>query len=498
NGPKVAICRAQECLSRDYGYNGTVCVCTSDHCDTISPPSKVEQPQYLRYTSNRDGLRFKLETGNFVPSKSTNTYEIRVNSEEKFQKVLGWGGAFTDATGINIDSLEEGLRENLLKSYFSDEGIEYSLCRVPIGGTDFSTHGYSYNDGDVDEELTNFKLAPEDFQYKIPYIRRAFNLTNGNLQLFASAWTAPKWMKTNGEYAGYGFLIETMYQSWANYFVKFLDSYLDEGIQFWGITTGNEPSLAFVIGDQINTVGWKSEDMGKWILNNLGPAVRNSVHSDINIIILDDQRSYLPSFIDTALKDNTTRQYIDGIAVHWYVDLFIPASVLTETHDKYPEKFILSTEACNGIQLGVGPVVLGSWERGELYSIDIIEDMLNWVEGWVDWNMVLDVTGGPNYIDNSVDSPIIVNATAGEFYKQPMYYHLGHFSKFVPRGSVRVSSSAVFDKKIKTVAFQRPDDGIVVIILNRKEEVVPVAIIDESRGNAEIELSARSITTILY
>jgi glucosylceramidase len=80
---------------------------------------------------------------------------------------LGWGGAFTDAAGINIDSLNEQLQEKLLRSYFADDGIEYSLCRVPIGGTDFSTRGYSYDDGDVDEDLVNFALADEDHQYKV-------------------------------------------------------------------------------------------------------------------------------------------------------------------------------------------------------------------------------------------------------------------------------------------------------------------------------------------
>jgi glucosylceramidase len=108
-------------------------------------------------------------------------------------------------------------------------------------------------------------------------------------------------MKTNGEYAGYGFLLEEMYQAWADYFVKFLDSYQSEGIEFWGITTGNEPSLAMAPLDQINTVGWNSTQMAKWILNNLGPSIRNSNHSAINIMILDDQRMFLPWFLDEVL-----------------------------------------------------------------------------------------------------------------------------------------------------------------------------------------------------
>ncbi|CAH1363810.1 unnamed protein product, partial [Tenebrio molitor] len=483
-------CRAEDCLSRDYDHGGTVCVCNSDHCDTIPRPEKVEQPQLLIYTSNKAGSRFEQTTGQFEQSDAPDN-QIRIDPAQKFQTILGWGGAFTDAAGINLDSLNEQLQEKLLRSYFADDGIEYSLCRVPIGGTDFSTRGYSYDDGDVDEDLVNFALADEDHQYKIPFIKKALDLTENNLRLFASTWTAPKWMKTNGEYAGYGFLLEEMYQAWANYFVKFLNSYQSEGIEFWGITTGNEPSLAMAPLDQINTVGWNSTQMAKWILNNLGPSIRNSNHSAINIMILDDQRMFLPWFLDEALSDNTTRGYIDGIAVHWYADVFFPASLLTDTHNNFPEKFILATEACNGA------VVLGSWERGESYSNDIIQDVSNWVGGWIDWNMVLDLGGGPTYINNFVDSPIIVNATGGEFYKQPMFYHLGHFSKFVPMGSVRIDARSDITNVI-FVAFQRPDDGISVVILNRNEEVVPVALVDDSRGTARVELSERSITTILY
>lgn len=92
--------------------------------------------------------------------------------------------------------------------------------------------------------------------------------------------------------------------------------------------------------------------------------------------------------------------------------------------------------------------------------------MTNWVSGWLDWNMALNLKGGPTYINNFVDSPIIVNSTAEEFYKQPMFYCLGHFSKFVPKDSVRISSSN-FDEHVPVAAFQRPDNGIVVVILNK-------------------------------
>ncbi|XP_042855799.1 putative glucosylceramidase 3 [Penaeus japonicus] len=127
-------------------------------------------------------------------------------------------------------------------------------------------------------------------------------------------------------------------------------------------------------------------------------------------------------------------------------------------------------------------VLLGSWGRAESYAKNIIEDVNHWVTGWLDWNLALDTTGGPNWAANRVDAPIIVNATADEFYKQPMFYALGHFSKFVPGGSVHVGSRVVKgdgvsdgddsnggddgDGELHSAAFIHADGGCVLILLN--------------------------------
>lgn len=127
-------------------------------------------------------------------------------------------------------------------------------------------------------------------------------MTGEKLQLFASVWTAPKWMKTNNDYVGIGFLKEEMYQVWANYFVKFFDAYKANGIQFWGVTTQNEPSLAMIPLKQVNSIAWTTRMMGKWISENLGPTLRNSEYSNLKIMCLDDQRFFLPWYVDTVCK----------------------------------------------------------------------------------------------------------------------------------------------------------------------------------------------------
>jgi glucosylceramidase len=161
-------------------------VCNSDHCDTIPRPEKVDKPQLLIYTSNKSGSRFEQTTGQFEQSNSS-TNQIRINADQKFQTILGWGGAFTDAAGINLDSLNEQLQEKLLRSYFADDGIEYSLCRVPIGGTDFSTRGYSYDDGDVDEDLVNFCTSRRRPPIQSTEILKGFKLDGVIFRRFLSS-----------------------------------------------------------------------------------------------------------------------------------------------------------------------------------------------------------------------------------------------------------------------------------------------------------------------
>ena len=136
-------------------------------------------------------------------------------------------------------------------------------------------------------------------------------------------------------------------------------------------------------------------------------------------------------------------QYIDGLAVHWYGDRYQNPSPFDETVLKFPGKFILASEACSGDRpWDVHKPLLGFWGRAEDYVIDIIEDLNHHVSGWVDWNLILDENGGPNYAKNFVDAPITFNENATEIYKQPTFYVMGHFSRFIVPDSIRVKAKS--------------------------------------------------------
>lgn len=194
--------------------------------------------------------------------------------------------------------------------------------------------------------------------------------------------------------------------------------------------------------------------------------------------------------------------FVSGLAVHWYWDRLVTPQVLDAAHNQYPDKIILNTESSIGDRPGQfhGPV-LGSWSRAEVYAMGIIQDLQHHVSGWIDWNLVLNERGGPSYVNNFVDSAVILNSTTNdEFYKQPIFYSLGHFSKFIPPESVRIAAnlSGYKSSTIKTVAFLCPDNTVTVIFYNDSNKDRIIEFTDELRGTYEIKLEARALTTFVF
>lgn len=158
----------------------------------------------------------------------------------------------SDAAGLNILNISSTLQKKLLMSYFSQNGIEYSIGRIPMASCDFSTHPYSYDDNEGDFQMQNFSLTKEDLHLKIPLMLTAMNMSKRSIKFFGSPWAAPAWMKTNGKMQGAGILKgiagDKFHEAWALYFAKFLKGYEDKGVKIWGLTVQNEPSTGFIPG----------------------------------------------------------------------------------------------------------------------------------------------------------------------------------------------------------------------------------------------------------
>nr|XP_034195792.1 lysosomal acid glucosylceramidase-like [Osmia lignaria] len=489
----IAIGSTTECVPRSFGTDKIVCVCNATYCDSIEEPKIQTTGSFYSYVSSKAGLRMKPKEGQFGSCQQT-TDTLTIDTTKKYQTIFGFGGAFTDSAGINIKKLSEAAQDQIIRTYYHPtEGSKYLFGRLGIGGTDFSIRSYSYDDRPNDKSLEHFALAPEDYKYKIPFMKKALEL-NPETKFFAATWTTPSWMKTKNKTNGYGFLKEEYYQSYADYLVKFLDAYKENGLKMWAISTGNEPLFEYLPSDAIGILGWTPKGVGTWVANNLGPTLAASQH-DTKILTLDDNRKDLSWFVPQMFENEKAKDYVSGVAVHWYSDHITPPSVLDLAHNSFPDKFILMTEACEG-NGSPQNVILGSWERGQKYMLSIIEYLNNWAIGWVDWNLALDKNGGPNFVNNYVDSPIIVNPETDEFYKQPMYYAIAHFSRFIDRGSVRISITDT--TTVKSAAFVTPSNEVVVVLHNGNPESKNVVLKDLKKGTICLELPANSMHTVIY
>ncbi|TYZ67238.1 hypothetical protein PybrP1_011846 [[Pythium] brassicae (nom. inval.)] len=240
----------------------------------------------------------------------------------------------------------------------------------------------------------------------------------------------------------------------------------------------------------------------KVLLVSLGPLLK-AKHPDVELIIMDDQKSLMPSW-NGALQDPEARQYVDGVSAHWYMNLdFVSKTAgnfaeMSNWQQANPDLFNLAMEACEGYLIeglgtGAGTKLLQPemvWKRGEVYARDIVNDLANYATGWMDWNLVLDTKGGPTWVESNVDSPILVDEVDKiEFYKQSMYYVMGHFSKFQPPGSVRVKlelsvNAAAALVTVDRVAFFTPGNQVVFVLHNRDTTKKVVRIDLASKGRS--------------
>jgi len=307
-----------------------------------------------------------------------------------------------------------------------------------------------------------------------------------------SPWSPPAWMKGNHNMNGSSIpgLIDrpAIYSSWALFYSKFINAYKAEGVNVWGITIQNESEFAA----PWEACVYSPENQRDFIKKYLGPVMRRD-HPNVKIMIFDHNKDNVVTWVKTIMSDPEAAQYVSGTAFHWYV--VEQYEHLTEAHTVAPDKFLLATEACQG-----PGVILNDWTRGESYGVDIIQDLNNYAVGWVDWNMILDMQGGPNHLKNFCDAPIIADANTQTVHYQVMYYMMGHFSKFMPPNSVRIGLSTDLESKgLLATAVLTPGGSIVLVIQNHSDQKFDVMLNDVIYGlNVVAEMEPRSIKTFSY
>ncbi|CAI5441938.1 unnamed protein product [Caenorhabditis angaria] len=493
---------ASDCTTKTV-KTGTVCVCDVKSCDEV-PALDVTMGQGALYTTSHSGYRLHRDVVYPTDNEPFGTLHVTIDSSKKYQEMVGFGATFSDATGANLKSLPDKLADTVIRQYFSPGGLGFTLGRVPIASSDFSTNVYSYNDVSEDFSMQNFNLTTEDSSWKIPYIKSAMSYSNNRLKLIGVPWSAPGWMKTTKQMAGYGALNgkagDNYHQAYALYIQKFLQAYNQQGLPFWTVSVQNEPTNGSNKKYKPQTTLFTAETQRDFIRSDLGPILRSSPDTkNVSILILDDNRNNLPGWADTVLKDEVAAEFVSVIGVHSYDDSASDGH-LDKTHTKHPGVFILGTEASQGYKEKDSHVVVGSWDRAQSYASDIIDDMNNWVSGWMERNLILDQEGGPSWVPDYTDAPIIAVPSTASIYKQPMWYAIGQFSKFIQPGAYRIDHSYnVIELEVKCTAFLNPDGSKVLILLNTGSITAHTIVLRDSAdsyNHYQFHLPTKSITTL--
>jgi glucosylceramidase len=463
------------------------------------------------YETSASGNKLHKLTGF---STNDETVLINIHPESKFQTITGFGGSFTEASAYLLNKLSRKNRNLILEAYFGSSGAKYSLTRTHINSCDFALSNYSYAPIAGDKELLHFSVD-EDRNDIIPLIKDAMALSEDGFKIIASPWTAPPWMKDNNKWVG-GKLLPAYYDSWALFFSKYLTEYKKEGISIWGLTVENEP---LGNGNNWESMIYTPEEMVEFVNNHLGPKLKAD-GQQVKILAYDQNRGKeLEDWAKVIYKNTETSKYFDGFAVHWYastVDWF-PQS-LNLTHDLAPDKLIIQTEACNDAEVPHWQDDKWYWSKEATdwgwdwapenqksdhpkyvpvyrYARDIIGCMNNWVNGWIDWNMVLDKQGGPNWFKNWCMAPVIVDPDKDEVYFTPVYYVMAHFSKYIRPGAVRVGFENP-DNDLMLTAAQNLDGTIAVILLNMNSTSKNIRLTLKKRS-VDVQISAQALQTIV-
>ena len=388
--------------------------------------------------------------------------DIFVDPSKTFQTLIGIGGALTDASAETFYKVPTDKQQEILTAYFDPQnGIGYTLGRTHIHSCDFSSASYTYvKDGD--KQLASFDIAP-DLKYRVPFIKAVMAKAGNHFTLFASPWSPPAWMKDNGSMIHGGKLMPEYYESWAQYYVKFIAAYEKEGIPVWGLTVQNEP----LANQTWESCIYTAEEERDFVKNDLGPALRSAGYKDKKVIVWDHNRGLMYHRASVILDDPAAAKYVWGVGYHWYVDDSFEN--VKRVKESYPRTHLLFTEGCNG-PFDQGKI--NDWQWGELYANSMIHDFNNGAEGWTDWNVLLDEKGGPNHVQNYCFAPIHADTRTGELTYMNSYYYIGHFSKFIRPGAKRIISSSSTEKLL-TTAFLNPDGKIAVVVFNPTDQALP-------------------------
>ena len=444
--------------------------------DATSPAPSGEIVPWVTNETQRFSRRDPIH---WQPSSSASVEAgIALNADKKFQEILGFGAAFTDAACFTFNRLAAPQRKQLFHELFHPSEMALNVCRTCIGASDYSTKAYSYDEGEPDLELKRFSIE-HDREYILPMLAEA-RKANPDLFLFSSPWSPPGWMKSGGSMLG-GSMRRRYLKTYAQYLVKFVQSYATAGVPIQALTVQNE-----VDTDQdarMPACIWPQEYEIEFV-RALGPALAES-GLKTRIWILDHNYNLWGRVI-CELDDPGVRQYSNAVAWHGYVGA---AVMISKVHEAHPDAEMYWTEGGPDF---TNPDYLTDWAKwGETYT----SALRNWCRSITGWNLALDERGQPNIGPFNCGGLVTIDSKTTEITRSGQYWGFAHFSRAVRRGARRFESESILPG-VSHVACENPDGTRALVITNSG----PAQGVTLHMGTmkADITLDKDSLTTLVW
>jgi len=519
-------------------------------CNTKNNSYNLSSTSEILLTSEGGDKIAKKDNVAFRNGQAEGTV-IQIKPEIVKQTIDGIGSSFTESSAFVLAHLDKEKRQEVMKNVYGESGANFSLTRTHIGACDFCVEGkYSY----ADKEGFNKKKYPGivDESYDLlPMIKEAIDIKSDQkdkeLRIVASAWTAPKWMKdieewympgsAENNWQGTGGSLKKEYvPTYANYIVKYLDAYKEEGVNIWGLTPVNEPHGN---NGQWESMHFTPESQNEFVKKYLGPKLKSSQHNDTKILVYDQNRDGIEHWTDVIFADPETASFVYGIAVHWYASTFkVYEDVFERVNKKFPNFSIIHTEGCiddlgkkapqgisdpekfqesdwfNNDEFWWNPnatdwAYSATWAPKKedhpvytpvhRYARNIIVSLDHWVKGWIDWNVILDQDGGPNHVGNFCGAPIMIDTKTKNVYYTPIYYILAQFSKTIRPGDKAVQTFQQFDgldnDALHACATINSNNLLSIQLLNTTKNSINYKL-QIGEQYAEVAIAANSVQTV--
>lgn len=418
----------------------------------------------------------------FIPDGGEENCLLNLYPSVTYQIFEGFGGAITESAGYIYGQMKAEQREQMLQEYFSKDQMDYRMVRIPIDSCDFSLGHYEAA-GDVnDKGFENFQLERVEKNI-FPLLNHAQKVYGDRLEIMLTPWSPPAYMKSNGERNYGGELKQEYKKAWADYICRYVKEYRKRGYLVKRMSLQNEPKAVQTWDSCVYTAQQEKE----FLRDYMWPALQENGLSDMEVFIWDHNKERVYERA-CAIIDETTEHMITGIAFHWYSGDHFEA--LRMIHDKFPDKKLILSEACIEYSKFASDDYL---KNAQKYAHDMIGNMNHGMNGFYDWNIVLDETGGPNHVGNFCDAPFLYDTKKKELIRRNTADYLWHFTHFIKPGAVRIGISSYSDE-LEATAFLNPDNQIAVVLLNRTGRDIRVNIRLEDKM-AEIRVKRDSIAT---